>query len=377
MTEARPLRILQLVTYRQFRGAEIFAANLSTELIRHGHQVWFVGLYAPGPNVLSVPGAYEHDLYVKRVSWVSLRGVWRLARLIRLVRPDVIQANGSDTLKYLWLARWLAPRTPLLYRNISLVSVWMGRSFFKRAVYRWLFSQIDFVTSVGPRTRDDFIACLRYPPEKIEVIPRGIPPLHPDAAVRARWVAQGWVNAGDFVVVHMGHFSPEKNHLFLLDVWSRVVAADPWCRLLLAGEGALRDTIEHEVKDRQLENSVRLVGFQPAAQILPGADLVALCSLVEGVPGVILEAASAGVACIAVDVGGVSEVVIPEQTGVLLPAHDATLFAESILRLKRHPAERLALGARARQQVSDTYDPEKNAGRFISRYRQLMLTDHA
>src|SRR5688500_14483917 len=140
------MRILQLVTRRQYRGAEVFAATLSTELVTQGHQVIFAGLYSAQDQRLNVAGAINVDLGGYKRSLSSVGILFRLIILIKREKPHIIQANGSDTLKFAVASRLATKRIPIVYRNISIISSWVGSSKIKKHFYRILFKQTDHIT---------------------------------------------------------------------------------------------------------------------------------------------------------------------------------------------------------------------------------------
>jgi glycosyltransferase involved in cell wall biosynthesis len=369
------VKILQLVTKRQFRGAEIFAANLSNELTLQGHSVAFVGIYRPSDKPLHVEGAINIDLNLDR-GWVEfLVGVGALRRVVYEFNPDVIQANGSDTLKYMWAVSFFIRKRPLLYRNISMISAWSGAGGWKRWFYRQIFKRVDFVTSVGEHSRADFIRYFDFPPTRISVIRRGVDLIKVDKpAVRASLQVEFGFAQDDFVVMHVGSFSMEKNHSFLLNVWSQKVLAGSTFRLILVGEGGERTRIQQEVYKRGLADFIFFAGFRSVAAILPGADVLALCSHVEGVPGVVLEAATFRIPTVAVNVGGVGEVVKDGETGVLLAEHNVSLFAESIFRLSEDRARLKVLGENAFGFVTTEFNPAENGRKFEALYERLIFS---
>lgn len=134
------MRILQLVTKRQYRGAEVFAANLSSELLILGHEIIFAGLYKNNNEILTVDNALNIDLALKKEGFLSLKLIKNLVRLIKTTKPDVIQCNGSDTLKYMVAASYFLPEVPILYRNISMISEWVDNTS-KKVLYRNLFKK--------------------------------------------------------------------------------------------------------------------------------------------------------------------------------------------------------------------------------------------
>ncbi|SDS25409.1 glycosyltransferase [Christiangramia echinicola] len=366
------MKILQLVTKRQYRGAEVFAANLSKELIQLGHTIIFAGLYKNETNILEVEGARNIDLSKgKRVgfSWSLVRS---LVKLIKQVDPDVIQCNGSDTLKYMIAASYIVKQKPIVYRNISTISEWLG-SDIKLSVYKKIFSKVDHVTSVGSESIQDLINTLDYPKNKTSVIRRGIPNIKIDQTGNAEKLRNELgLTPNARVVMHVGNFSPEKNHVFLLDIFNELKDTNPDIKLVCVGDGITFETIQNKIKQRGLEDTVYLLGFRkdiPA--LLSAADCVVLSSLVEGVPGVILEAAVQGKPSIATNVGGVKEVLINNKTGFIIDDFDKPLFRTKITELCRNDELTRKLGESARELVIEEFNPQKNARKFENLYANL------
>ena len=143
------MKIIQLVTKRQYRGAEVFAAELSSILGKRGHDILFVGLYPPPKNVLSAQHSQNIDLNGRK-RWLSIGLLLKLIRLIRNTRPEIIQANGSDTLKYVVMAKLFLPKLKITYRNISMVSSWTKGNSTKKKLNQLLFNKVDKVVLIEP-----------------------------------------------------------------------------------------------------------------------------------------------------------------------------------------------------------------------------------
>lgn len=367
------MKILQLVTKRQYRGAEVFAANLSEELLKLGHEIIFAGLYTNGDNILSVEGATNIDLVDQKSEGISPQLVSRVIELIKTEKPDVIQCNGSDTLKYMVSASYFVPKVPIVYRNISTISEWLN-SGLKKEIYRQIFKKVDFVTSVGNESINDLIDTFNYPKDKTAVIRRGIPFKEFDPQVEgAKLRKELQLKATDHIIIHVGNFSPEKNHSFLLDVFSEIKKSHPNVKLVCVGNGITFPVIHKEIIDRNLEDTVFLLGFRKEIpQLLAGSDCFVLSSLVEGVPGVILEAAVQKKPSIATNVGGVLEVIRKNETGIIIDDFDKEEFRLSILKLVEDEKLRNRLGKKAYNLVREEFDSGKNAVQFEGLYNQLI-----
>ena len=366
------MKILQLVTKRQYRGAEVFAADLSAELIDLGHEIIFAGLYKNDKDALTVENAVNLDIAPSASRLLSISLVKQLINLVQEKKPDVIQCNGSDTLKYMVAASLFTPRIPILYRNISMISEWVT-TIPKKIFYKSLFQKVAHVSSVGQEALEDFISTFNYPRARTSVIRRGIPikdlgNSNFSSGLKSR------LNLAeeDKLVIHVGNFSPEKNHEFLLDIFSEIKKEDSHVKLICVGGGLLFEKIKSLVKRRNLEDTIFLLGFRKdIPELLAASDCFVLSSKIEGVPGVILEAATQKKPSVATNVGGVSEVLIDGCTGYLINDFNKDDFKNKLLYLLLDEQANKKFGESAFQLVLEEFNPEKNAKLFEDLYQKL------
>lgn len=101
------------------------------------------------------------------------------------------------------------------------------------------------------------------------------------------------------VIGHVGRFSPQKNHGFLIEVFAEILKRKPEARLLLVGDGNLRSQIEHQVKVLGLENDVIFTGVRSdVPELMQAMDIFLFPSLYEGLGIVIIEAQAASLPCV-------------------------------------------------------------------------------
>ena len=106
------------------------------------------------------------------------------------------------------------------------------------------------------------------------------------------------IKDGDFVVGHVGRFYPQKNHDFLIDVFSEIHKQKPNAKLLLLGDGPLQEKIKQKVESLGLAESVIFAGLQKEpAPFYSAMDVFAFPSLWEGLPLTLVEAQYAGLPC--------------------------------------------------------------------------------
>lgn len=369
------MRVLQLVTRRQLRGAEVFAARLSEGLVRHGVGIVFAGLYPPGEEPLTPEGVEIADLSRRRRRGLSPGLVLRVAGTIRRFRPHVIQANGSDTLKYAVAATRLpGARRPLVYRNISVASHWLD-GHLRRLAYRYLMSKVDRVVSVSEESRRDLLATYGVAPERGLVIYRGVEvPVDVDRdAARRRLAKAAGAEPSDALLLHVGSLTPEKNHAGILTAFRQVLEVVPEAHLCFAGRGPLEEILRGRARKLGVASRMTFLGLRAdAPELTAGADLLVLFSDIEGVPGVALEAGARETPTVAPRVGGVPEAVVHGETGLLVSPGDVDALARAITHLLRDPERRRALGRSARKRIVAYFDLERAVDQFLELYRELI-----
>ncbi len=367
------MKIVQLVTQRQYRGAEIAAAALTAQLTANGQEVVFAGLYKTNGQALTAEGAVNIDIGDFKRKQFSALVLYQLLRFVVQYKPDLIQANGSDTIKYAAVVKMLWPRFKLVYRNISILSVWLGKSRFKRKLYRWLFQQVDHITSVGYEAANDIGKTLLLPDSKITVIRRSVFSTTVNKAEAAAIIKHKYQwSAADRILFAAGSFSSEKNFSFLVEVMAQLCMQSKNIRLIIAGKGPEQEQIQQQIIEKGLQAFIILPGFEAdLSTYYAAADVFVMCSKVEGVPGVILEAGLAATPAIANDTGGVKEVIQHGVTGILLPSLDVSSYVTTVLHLINNPALCTQLGEAARQFVTTAFNPEKNIETYINLYNRL------
>jgi glycosyltransferase involved in cell wall biosynthesis len=170
-------------------------------------------------------------------------------------------------------------------------------------------------------------------------------------------------------VVTVGRLVEQKGHRVLL----QAMVDAPGVTVLLAGEGPLRAGLEQQASELGVADRIRFLGHvTDVPSVLSGADLFVLTSLNEGLPLSILEAMAAGVAVVASRVGGIPEVVVDGETGVLVPPEDPRSTAEAIRRLLGDPDLRRRLATRAHHLVRDEFTAERMIDGVISVYENVL-----
>lgn len=375
------MRILFVINKPQRRGAEVFARDLARELERHGHATSLLALYphqggAPLPlrPQDGVVGGNEGHPF-ERFPGVHPGVLRALDRAVGAFRPDVVQVNGSRTVKYGSVLRRLRRRDAwaLLYRNIGSPNTWLKGSLRRLAYGRLVGGAVDGVVGVSRTTLTEAIEVyrLRVPHD---AIPRGVDhgaliPRVPRAELRARL----GVPPDRPVLLFVGSLTPEKRLDRLLRVASAVAAGGADVDLWLVGEGPERDRLTEQSRSLANRLSVRLLGAcDDVATYMAAADLLLLTSDTEGVPGVVLEAGCLGLPAVATRVGGVAECVQDGVTGLLADPEDEDALSAAVAKLIRDPEERRRLGDAAQRRTLERFTIGPIADRYLALYARVL-----
>lgn len=321
------MRILQIIQKKQYRGAEIFASQLSNHLIDQGHVVEMVSIYE-GEALLPFKEDIINLSSEESNRYFDFSGWRKLNEIILNFQPDVVQANASDTLKYAvfskMIFRW---KQPIFYRNASTSSYYI-KSNFSKLINSILLKQVDKIISVSKASKKDLNRLFPFTVEKTVIIPIGI-----ESNIE-KPIDLG-INRPN--IIHVGSFTREKNHLGLLSIFKEVRKCKPNAHLHLFGEGPLRGQIESKVLELGLlENISFYEGVYNPLPYISGAQVLVLPSNIEGLPAVLLEAMYCKTQVVAYDVGGISEI-ISETTGSLVKKDNIADFANEILKVIDKP----------------------------------------
>jgi glycosyltransferase involved in cell wall biosynthesis len=142
---------------------------------------------------------------------------------------------------------------------------------------------------------------------------------------------------------------------------------------LCFGRGPLEHRLRAELASLGLTKHVVLAGFRrDLPELLPGLDLLAHAAEREGLGLALVEAASAGVPVVACAVGGVPDVVVHGETGVLVPRDDAAGLVRAIASLLADVGERQRRGAAARRHAERRFDLGRLAAAHLSLYARVL-----
>jgi glycosyltransferase involved in cell wall biosynthesis len=374
--------ILHVIYSPQRRGAEVFASQLAKSLESDGFHNAVCSLYEAGSgNGLSGELIRFSPIAAKRQGLPARLGLQpailvKLTSILRELNPDIVLAHGSDTFKYVAMARLFHSRAITVYRNIDLASFW-ARSAWKAACNRMLLKSFDAVVSVSQATREDFLKHYRLSPERIVTIPNAVevePYRDIDPCAKRQEVRHTLgLQDDDIILVAVGSLCQQKNQGPLVSLVAELCRHSRPSHLLLIGDGVLRGELEQQARQLQVDSYVHFLGVRTdVPQLLAASDIFLLPSRSEGMPAVLIEAGLAGLPSVVYDVGGTKEVIEHGRTGVLVASQDYAEFKRGVLRLIENPQERKVLGALARPRCLSRFAIQSVAEEYAALFLRLL-----
>ncbi|WP_068699429.1 glycosyltransferase [Paenibacillus yonginensis] len=363
-------KVLFLITGLDYAGAEAQVVQLSRMFRGAGFVVQLISMIEPA--------AYLEELTAMGVGVLTLgmrkgvpdpRAVFRLRRLVRSFRPDVVHSHMVH-------ANLLARVTRLFVRMPVLActahSIHEGGRI-RTWLYRLTDRMCDVMTNVSQEAVNRYVTIKASPPDKIRLMPNGIDMERFCFSARARMqIRQKLGVEGRFVWLAVGRLAPEKDYQTMLGAFSEVCRSFPQTMLLIAGIGPEEAELKRYCETAGLGEQVRFLGLRTdIPELMHGADAYLMSSKWEGLPMVLLEAGASGLPIVATDAGGNREIVQHGVNGYLSTPSDPTALAGEMRKLLGLSSRRrAAMGRLSRERISRDYDIRAIARRWEVLYEQ-------
>jgi glycosyltransferase involved in cell wall biosynthesis len=349
-------------------GLKAWAFDSTVVVFDRGENPLLEGMVAAGVPVIHLPVGRE---YVPN----ALLQAWRLSRLIRRQRYDIVQTyhQKADTYGAL-IARAAGVR--------HLVSSKRDTGQLRKPLHTFLNRRLSglfeaiIMAADGVRTavaaRDRLAGGRRIVTIYNGVDTRQFRP--PQAAERAAARARLGFADGDFVVGMIAGLRPEKNHDVLLAALALIAPEVPRLRVLLVGAGPLLEHYRAQVAQGPLRAATVFTGDVPQVRdyawamdvgcLTPGAN--------EGFSNAVIEQMAVGLPMIVTDVGGNAEAVAAGESGYVIRPGAAGELAQALRALYADAALRAAMGRAARARVEERFSLEQMCARHAQLYRALL-----
>ena len=365
------MRILQLVQSLARGGAERVLLDLASRIPAAGHECLVAILRDEGgfgekeyPGVavrLLLPnGELRWPLYVPRAARA-------LSRILAEWRPDVLLVHTPNAAAVAAAAGGEVPGIQVIHWHWGPFS---GEGFVRlrrRALARWTFRRLGRRgIVVSPSQIGDSARFLGCPEESLRCVANGVDP------ERFGFVTREPSRRPRIAVV--GSLTPVKRPELAVRAFDALARAIPGARLVFAGDGPVRPELERMCEGSEIVGAVTFAGNRPeVAGILEECDLLWHPSRSEGFGLAVAEAMATGLPVVAADVEGVRDLVVPEETGLLVPFEESTAVAEASAAILSDPARYGTMARAARRRIEERFRIDRMVDGYLEAARDAVL----
>jgi glycosyltransferase involved in cell wall biosynthesis len=366
------VRILQLVSCRGWSSDAYWAARITCELQRRGHEVTLGCRRGTERAVIERAQAEG----VARVATFAFAGGLRPGADVADLRRLRAAVGDADVVHvHRGKEHWLAVVAARLAGSPPVVRTrHIAQPVRPHAANRWLYARTALVVAVTEAIRGQYLAAGLLAPDRIVTLPGGadVETYRPQAAdPRVRRALGGEMNRP--LVGMVAGLRVMKGHRVVIEALARLARQDIRPRVVFVGRGAMEPTLREAVAHAGLQDQIVLAGFAPEVPgVMAALDLGLYVPLEsDGMSRAVFEYLAAGCPLVAARVGVVPEVLADGEHAALVPAGDAAALATTLAALLGDPSRRARLGEAGRRLVVERFSGARVAAALEKHYVTL------
>ena len=346
-------------------GADRVTLTLLQTLDRNLFELSLILMKVEGEYLSDIP----QDVIIYDLKASSLWVAWYpLAKLIGQKQPNIIFSTSSGMNLAAVVAHLINRRRGRLViseRNVLLHGRISAKKRLMLLLKALLYKQAHRITAVSQGVKNDLVSKLHLAPEKISTVYN---PVVTDniKVLAAEQVDHPWFEDEIPIILGVGRLVVEKDFSTLIKAFAQVRAKRK-VKLLILGDGPLREALLALIHDLDMEKEAYLPGFDKNPfKYMARCSVFVLSSRFEGLPGVLIQAMACSAPVISTDCPvGPSEIITPEVDGFLVPVGDVTTLAKKINYLLDNPDLRQGIGQQA-QQTAKRYKVDAILHNYVS-----------
>jgi len=357
------MNILHLDEQNGWRGGEQQASWLIQGCVQKGHRVWIAGR-KDSPFLTADHGGVELErLSAPFLTELDPVTIFKVAQLALRENIDIIHAHTSHSHMIACLARLLARRPSVIVsRRVSFPPK-------TDPVNRWKYSAPDRILAVSESVAE-VLRAGGVPPEKIVRVYSSIDTERLEVEPADR--TELGIAEDTTLLFSAGALVGHKDHANLLEAAALLRDGGAPFHLLIAGEGPLRPALETQIDALDLAGLVTLAGNrEDVPRWMRAADRYVSSSWSEGLGTAVLEALACETPVIATEAGGVGEMVLPGETGYLVPNRNPQALADAIRASLDDPEGAKGMARTGRKRVASTFSTAGMVEATLAQYHAL------
>lgn len=363
----KKIHIQHVLLSLQAGGLENGVVNIANRLSADRFRSSICCLKQAGEFLARVrPGIPVHE-----IGWQGGNNPWlpfRLARLFRASRPDVVHTRNAESFYYGFLGAKLAGIRSIVHSE-------HGRTFDDRPlryfVQRRFAAYSQALFAVSKQLKHDLAMHVGIPEQRIGVLYNGVDLERFAARDRAAARHQLGLRETDLVIGSVGRLVPVKNYALLLTALAALGRKN--LLAVLVGDGPSRAALADLAQALGLAQQVRFLGHRDdIPSLLAAMDIFVLPSTHEGLSNTLLEAMASGVASVASDLGGNAEIILNGRDGYLFPSGDAGALSSRLQQLCDDAGLRRHLGDMGRARIARKFSIHAMIASYENLYQQTV-----
>jgi|GEM_PF-445297 len=351
-------------------GQEMRILMEAEEFSKRGYKV-LLGCY---PNSGLMKNAEKRGIRTVPIAiknYFDFLSIFKIYRLIKKEKIDIVNTHSS---KDSWVAsfssKMIGRRKPLLIRTRHL-SVPISTHLFN-----FIYKMPDMIITTCESTRKEMIHTNRVKENQVVTIPTGV--------VLEKFDIQNnstdglkeslGINDKSPIISKIAVLRSWKRHDTFLEAARKIIQEIPEARFLIVGEGPQKKNIAKKIKLLELERNVIMTGYrEDIPGILAMSDISVLVSdSAEGVPQAVVQSLAMKKPVIGTNVGGISELIIDGETGILIEPNNPEILAEKILMLLRNKEYAKRLGEAGRKLVEERFSCQMMVEKLEKLYQESL-----
>ncbi|WP_341871680.1 glycosyltransferase family 4 protein [Meiothermus ruber] len=285
-----------------------------------------------------------------------------------IVHGHSSKAGGIARLLGLW------NKVSVVYTPHAFVTLAPSLGGLERLVYGLMERILAYRTDALIAVSKDELAeahRLGYRSRKTHLIPNGIKLEHDVEGTKGGIRASLSLKQDELVVGFVGRFSQQKSPHLLLEAFAKVASCFPLARLVMVGDGVLKQSLLARADELGLIDRVIWPGFMDGRLAMRAFDVFVLPSNYEGFPYVLLEAMAEGLPVVSTRVGGSEEAIANGENGFIVPVGNVQALSESICKLLEDAEMRRRFGQKSLERVQ-AFSVDNMVDSTIALYKQLV-----
>lgn len=299
--------------------------------------------------------------------WTIIRDIYKLIKQnsIKVIRTHQYHAN-----LYGRIAGLLA-KVPCIVASVHNVYT-IDKKIHRRIINHFLARYTDRIVAVSKAVMHDILIYDRISQNKLCVIYNGIE-MRSFLNMHGNIRDELGIPKNTPLIGTVGRLTPQKGHKFLLEAIKKLKFKFPEIKLLIVGDGPLKNDLKKYSQTLNIDDKVIFLGLRrDIPNFLSSIDIFVLPSLWEGLSNALIEAMASGKPVIVTDIPPIKEIINSEELGVLIPPENSDAIADALELLLHDKTRSETSGNAAKEKAFSSFTIEKTIEQYTSLFEDIL-----